>query len=50
MTTSAIQRLNDRLGTDLGRVASGTLPRFAWQHTSTMPMAESSATLRARAI
>ena len=40
MTNPAIDRLNERLGADLGRVASGTLPRFAWQHTSTMPMAQ----------
>ena len=40
MTDPVIDRLNERLATDLGRVAAGTLPRFAWQHTSTMPMAE----------
>jgi hypothetical protein len=35
---SALNALNDRLGIDLGRVASGTLPRFAWKHASDMPM------------
>lgn len=40
MTTPAIQRLNDRLGTELGLVASGTLPRFAWKHSSEIPMCE----------
>jgi hypothetical protein len=40
MTAPEITRLNERLATDLGRVASGTLPRFAWQHTSTIPGAE----------
>ena len=33
-----IHRLNKRLGETLGLVASGTLPRFAWKHSTEMPM------------
>jgi hypothetical protein len=40
MSPTALIRLNQRLGDMLGMVASGTLPRFAWKHSSEMPMVE----------
>ncbi len=40
MNLHAIQRLNERLGQELGMVVSGTLPRFAWKHSTEIPMCE----------
>lgn len=38
IATSLIANLNRQLGERLGLVASGTLPRFAWKHSTEIPM------------